>query len=85
MSGTVSYKYGKMGHIAKDFKAPAPVNNMLKLAGPPPTYNQPRAQTFNMTMGDDIQNTDILAGTLPINSICAKVLNILYLNNLLIN
>ena len=73
-AGTVCYKCGKLGHIAKDCKAPALVNNMLRLTGPPSTSNQPRARTFNMTMGDAIQNTDVVAGTLPINSISAKVL-----------
>ena len=70
------YKCGKLGHIANDYKAPAPVNNMLRLITPPSTSNKPRARTrtFNMTMGDAIQNTDVVAGTLPINSILAKVL-----------
>ena len=49
------YKFRKLGHVAKEHKTPVPVNNMLRLAGPPPIYNQSRARTFNMTMGDEFK------------------------------
>ena len=46
---------------------------MLKIEGPS-TENHPRARTFNMTMRDDVQNSDVVAGTLSVNSVPAKVL-----------
>ena len=73
-AGMVCFKCGNVRLIAKDCKAPAPVNNMLRLKGPPSTSNQLRARTFNMIMRDTIQNMDVVAGTLSINSISSKVL-----------
>jgi len=35
---------------------------------------QPRARTFNMTMKDAVQDADVVAGMLPVNSVNAKVL-----------
>ena len=64
---------GSREHMARDCRTPAPVNNMLRLAGPP-TVTQPRAMTFNMNMREAIQDTNVVAGTLPINSRHAKVL-----------
>ena len=79
---------GKPGHIAKNYSAviPAvPTNNMLRIASPTQTSNmsrikgpisesQPRAMTFNMTMKDAVPDSDVVAGTLSVNFILAKVL-----------
>ena len=46
---------------------------MLRIWASPATA-QPRARTFNMTMRDAVKNADVVASTLPINSIHAKVL-----------
>ena len=79
---------GKPGHIAKNYRAkipsvptskmlriaaPAQTSNMLKIEGPS-SENQRRARTFNMTIRDEVQNSDVVAGTLSVNSIPVKVL-----------
>ena len=46
---------------------------MLRIEGPN-AENNPRARTFNMTMRDVVQNSDVVAGTLSVNSVPAKVL-----------
>ncbi|XP_074323376.1 uncharacterized protein LOC141660300 [Apium graveolens] len=43
------------------------------LALPPPQQNQPRAMNFNMSMKEDVQNPNMVAGTLLVNSVDAKV------------
>ena len=46
---------------------------MLRIEGPS-AENNPRARTFNMTMRDVVQNSDVVAGTLSVNYVPAKVL-----------
>ena len=53
--------------------APTQTNEMLKIEGPS-SENHPRARNFNMTMRDADQNSDVVAGTLFVNSVPAKVL-----------
>ena len=78
---------GKPGHIAKNCRTgmPAATNNLMRIAAPsqntdmlriegPSAGNNPRARTFNMTMRDAVQNSDVVAGTLSVNSVPAKVL-----------
>ena len=79
---------GKSGHIAKNCRSGMPAtttNNLLRIKTPnqntemlnmegPSSENHPRARTFNMTMRDVVQNSDVVAGTLSINSVPAKVL-----------
>ncbi|KAL8123995.1 hypothetical protein AgCh_011844 [Apium graveolens] len=72
-SGTVCFKYGKMGHIARDCQTTEPAANVPRIEGPP-AKDQPKARTFNMTMKDAVQSSDVVAGTLPVNSVDAKVL-----------
>ena len=79
---------GKPGHIAKNCRSGMPAtatNNLLRITAPtqntemlkiegPSSENHPRARTFNMTMRDVVQNSDVVAGTLSVNSVPAKVL-----------
>ena len=79
---------GKPGHIAKNCRTGMPAtatNNLLRITAPnqntemlkiegPSSENHPRARTFNMTMRDAVQNSDVVAGTLSVNSVPAKVL-----------
>ena len=79
---------GKPGHIAKNCRTgmlATPTNNLLRVTAPnqntemlkiegSSSENHPRARTFNMTMRDDVQNSDVVAGTLSVNSVPAKVL-----------
>ena len=64
---------------------PAATNNLMRIAAPsqntdmlriegPSAGSNPRARTFNMTMRDAVQNSDVVAGTLSVNSVPAKVL-----------
>ncbi|XP_074355953.1 uncharacterized protein LOC141695618 [Apium graveolens] len=71
------FKYGKVGHMARNCKEPVQKANVLKIAGPPPLSAptaQPRARTFNMTMKDVVQNANVVAGMLVINSVEVKML-----------
>ncbi|XP_074323675.1 uncharacterized protein LOC141660583 [Apium graveolens] len=36
---------------------------------PPPHQNQPRARTFNMSIKETVQNLNVVAGTLPVNTL----------------
>ncbi|WOG91518.1 hypothetical protein DCAR_0310767 [Daucus carota subsp. sativus] len=62
--------------MARDCKEPVQQANVLRIAGSPtPTPPvQPRARTFNMTMKDAVQDSDVVAGMLIVNSLDAKVL-----------
>ncbi|KAL8098148.1 hypothetical protein AgCh_031067 [Apium graveolens] len=71
------FKCGKVGHMARSCKEPVQKANVLRIAGPPslPAPSaQPRARTFNMTMKDAVQDVDMVAGMLVINSVEVKVL-----------
>ncbi|KAL8124976.1 hypothetical protein AgCh_012595 [Apium graveolens] len=71
------FKCGKVGHMARNCKEPVQKANVLRIAGPPllPALTaQPRARTFNMTMKDVVQDVDVVAGMLVINSVEVKVL-----------
>ena len=79
---------GKPGHIAKNCRTGMPAtatNNLMRITAPnqnadmlriegPSAESNPRARTFNMTMRDAVQNSDVVAGTLSVNSVPAKVL-----------
>ena len=52
--------------------APTQTSDMLKIEGPS-SENHPRARTFNMIMRDAVQNSDVVAGTLFVNSVPTKV------------
>ncbi|KAL8107169.1 hypothetical protein AgCh_023831 [Apium graveolens] len=67
----------EVGHMARNCKEPVQKANVLRIAGPPslPAPSaQPRARTFNMTMKDAVQDVDVVAGMLVINSVEVKVL-----------
>ncbi|KAL8147820.1 hypothetical protein AgCh_005220 [Apium graveolens] len=71
------FKCGKVGHMAKNCKEPVQKANVHRITGPPslPAPSaQPRARTFNMTMKDVVQDVDVVAGLLVINSVEVKVL-----------
>ncbi|KAL8120759.1 hypothetical protein AgCh_017802 [Apium graveolens] len=82
--GTGCYKCEKSGHIARNFPTQGTTSNTPRLTGAPsqnvpriegpPTKDQPKARTFNMTIKDAVQSSDVVAGTLPVNSIDAKIL-----------
>ena len=79
---------GKPGHIAKNCRtgmSATATNNLMRITAPnqsadmlriegPSAESNPRARTFNMTMRDAVQNSDVVAGTLSMNSVPAKVL-----------
>ena len=74
-SSVVCHRCKKPGHVIKDCRAPAPVNNMIRaIEAPPPMNSQPQARTYNMTMREAVRDTDVVAGTLLVNSVDAKVL-----------
>ncbi|XP_074356713.1 uncharacterized protein LOC141696474 [Apium graveolens] len=71
------FKCGKVGHMSRNCKEPVQKANVLRISGPPPLLApaaQPRAITFNMTMKDAMQNADVVACTLVINSVEVKML-----------
>ncbi|KAL8123967.1 hypothetical protein AgCh_011826 [Apium graveolens] len=69
---------GTCGHIARDCRGvamAASIPRVLALPPPPlPQQNQPRARTFNMSMKEAVQSPNVVAGTLPVNSVNALVL-----------
>ncbi|KAK1352107.1 hypothetical protein POM88_053611 [Heracleum sosnowskyi] len=73
--GIVCHRCKKPGHMIKDCRAPATVNNMIRAIEAPPVVNvQPLARTYNMSMGEAVRDSDVVAGTLLVNSIPAQVL-----------
>ena len=74
-AGIICHRCGKPGHMVKDCRVPAPRNTMIRAIEAPPAMNiQPQARTFNMTMNDAVKDADVVAGTLLVNSVDAKVL-----------
>ncbi|XP_074323189.1 uncharacterized protein LOC141660125 [Apium graveolens] len=71
------FKCGKIGHMARNCKESIHKTSVLRIVGPPPLpaqLVQPRERTFNMTMKDAVQDADVVAGMLAINSVEVKVL-----------
>ncbi|XP_074337721.1 uncharacterized protein LOC141674920 [Apium graveolens] len=71
------FKCGKVGHMARNYKEPIQKANVLRIARPPPPpvqTVQPRARTFYMKKKDVVQDADVVADTLAINSEEVKVL-----------
>ncbi|XP_074356000.1 uncharacterized protein LOC141702031 [Apium graveolens] len=63
--------------MTRNCKEPVQKENIIGITGPSPSAApaaQPRARTFNMTIKDDVQNADVVAGMLGINSVEVKVL-----------
>ncbi|KAL8110065.1 hypothetical protein AgCh_025971 [Apium graveolens] len=68
---------GQNQKFQKSCKEPVQMANVLRIAGPSPLpapTAQPRARTFNMSMKDVVQDVDVVAGMLVINSVEVKVL-----------
>ena len=65
------HKCGKSGHISKDCRTPIATSNVLRITGPT-ADSQSRARTFNMDVKEAIQDSNVVAGTLTINSVLAK-------------
>nr|XP_017239892.1 PREDICTED: uncharacterized protein LOC108212682 [Daucus carota subsp. sativus] len=82
--GFACFKCRKPGHMVKDYPTPGLMGNFARISGPPTqnvpriagpsNQNQSKARTFIMTIKDTVQSSDMVAGTLPVNSINAKVL-----------
>ena len=65
------FQCGRLGHLRKD----CPMNRPAALGASKAASNRtPTARTFNMTVQDAVRNTDVLAGTLLLNSVNANVL-----------
>ncbi|KAL8156304.1 hypothetical protein AgCh_001414 [Apium graveolens] len=70
--GTGCYKCGKPGHIVRNFPTQGTTSNTPRLTGAPsqnvprieepPAKDQPKARTFNMTMKDVVQSSDVVVG-----------------------
>ena len=71
--GVTCFKCGKSGRIAKDCRVQVAGSSRMNAVGAS-SANKPKERTFNMRMKDSIQNEDVVAGMLSINSIPAKVL-----------
>ncbi|KAL8105009.1 hypothetical protein AgCh_028971 [Apium graveolens] len=65
------FQYGKTGHMKKDCPAAAPANSRGSVAA---SNRVPTARTYNMTVKDAVRNTNVIAGTLLLNSNPANVL-----------
>ncbi|XP_074355987.1 uncharacterized protein LOC141695656 [Apium graveolens] len=65
------FQCGKTGHMTKDYPAAAPASSRHSVAA---SNRVPTARTFNMTVKDAVRNTNIIAGTLLLNSNPANVL-----------
>ncbi|XP_074366445.1 uncharacterized protein LOC141707278 [Apium graveolens] len=82
MPDIICFGCGKIGHYINNCKEQAPGTNVPTTAGPSfqmmPRSEGPSAQpktgTFNLTMPDAVQSSDVVVGTLLINSVGAKVL-----------
>ncbi|KAL8121324.1 hypothetical protein AgCh_018164 [Apium graveolens] len=84
MQEVTCFRCGKTGHYANNCKEQVQSVNVSRIVGPSsqgvpriegaPVKNQPKSRTFNMTMQDAVQSSDVVAGTLPVNSVDAKVL-----------
>ncbi|KAL8155427.1 hypothetical protein AgCh_000713 [Apium graveolens] len=63
------------GHISRDCKMSFLASSALRITGTTPeVIETPRARVFDMTVKDAIQDADVVAGTLTVNSLNAKVL-----------
>ena len=73
--GIVCNRCGKPGHISKECKAPVPANMMMQaIEAPPAAEPIAPARVQNLTMREAVRDTDIIVGTLLVNSTHAKVL-----------
>ncbi|XP_063944985.1 uncharacterized protein LOC135151199 [Daucus carota subsp. sativus] len=64
---------GKTGHYTYNCKNPALASAMVRVQGST-SGKRPNARTFNMTKKTSSKDTDVVAGTLSVNSVAAKVL-----------
>ena len=65
------FKCGNTENIARDYKAPGPATSRQSGTA---SNKAPMVRTFNMTVRNDVKNADVIAGTLNLNSVSAKVL-----------
>ncbi|KAL8104390.1 hypothetical protein AgCh_028555 [Apium graveolens] len=71
--GVTCFKYGKVGDIAKNCKV-ATQGSVGGSASQGPTTSTTKARTFKMTKRSNAQVSDVVAGTLSLNSVPVKVL-----------
>ncbi|KAL8099930.1 hypothetical protein AgCh_032261 [Apium graveolens] len=62
--GVTCYKCGKTGHIAKECKSTGPVKALMNVA----------STSASVPAEDAVQNSEVIAGTLLLNNVEAKVL-----------
>ncbi|XP_074323471.1 uncharacterized protein LOC141660385 [Apium graveolens] len=71
--GVTFFKCGKVGHIARNCKVATQGSVGGRVSQEPATSTM-RARTFKMTKRSNAQDSDIVAGTLSLNSVPVKVL-----------
>ncbi|KAL8125845.1 hypothetical protein AgCh_013226 [Apium graveolens] len=67
------FKCGKVGHISRNCKV-ATQGSVGDSSSQGPATSTARSTTFNMTKRSDAQDSDVVAGTLSLNSVPVKVL-----------
>ncbi|XP_074377615.1 uncharacterized protein LOC141719132 [Apium graveolens] len=70
------FRCRRKGHVARDYRGPAMAASVPKILAlpPPPQQGQPKARTFNMIIKEAVHSPSVIAGTLSVNAVNAKVL-----------
>ncbi|KAL8134110.1 hypothetical protein AgCh_009251 [Apium graveolens] len=73
IQGVTCFSYGKVGHIARNCKSVAQ-GNVGRSVSQGPATSTARARTFKMTKKSPVHDSDVVAGTLSLNSIPVNIL-----------